>query len=185
MASPTPPPGDLPGQDPSQPWTPPPAPGGRPPYGTPGPGAPPPVGQPLAGRWRRLLAGIVDAVVVAILSTPFTYDTWAEVYDERTGVWHTEQVTHWFWGFLIGFLYYWLFHAYWNGQTPGKKILHMRVTREDGTRIGTGQAAVRSIVYVVLTATCCLGFLDLVWILFDRRKQALHDKAASTLVVDA
>src|SRR5689334_10815698 len=31
MASPTPPPGDLPGQDPSQPWTPPPAPGGRPP----------------------------------------------------------------------------------------------------------------------------------------------------------
>ncbi|GAB1821223.1 hypothetical protein HerbRD11066_43870 [Herbidospora sp. RD11066] len=127
----------------------------------------------------------MDAIIVGILSTPFTYDTWAEVYDERTGVWHTEQVTHWFWGFLIGFLYYWLFHAYWNGQTPGKKIFHMHVVRENGARIGVGQAAVRAIVYVVLTATCCLGFIDLVWILFDRRKQALHDKAASTLVVDA
>lgn len=43
----------------------------------------------------------------------------------------------------------------------------------------------RQAVEIVLSWLCCLGLVNLAWILFDRRKQALHDKAARTLVVDA
>ncbi|NUR88121.1 MAG: RDD family protein [Nonomuraea sp.] len=145
-------------------------------------GSPPP---PLAGRWRRLFAGILDMIIVGIVSTPFT-SSWKYVWDSSRGVWDRVPVQHVLIASIISFLYYWLLHAYWNGQTLGKKLFGMRVVTDRYTKISVGQAALRQVVEVVLSWLCCIGgLLDLGWILFDSRKQALHDKAAKTLVVDA
>ena len=147
-------------------------------------GSPPPL-QPLAGRWRRLFAGILDAIIVAIVSAPFG-TSWEMVWDSSKGVWDRVPVQHALIASIISFLYYWLLHAFWNGQTLGKKLFGMRVVQENGSKITVGQAALRQVVEVVLSWLCCIGgLLDLGWILFDPRKQALHDKAAKTLVVDA
>ncbi|WP_327089415.1 RDD family protein [Nonomuraea sp. NBC_01738] len=141
---------------------------------------------PLAGRWRRLFAGIFDQIIIAIVSVPFSWNSWEYVWDSSKGVWDRVPVQHVFLSSVIAFFYYWLLHAYWNGQTVGKKVFGMRVVAENGSRITVGQAAIRQAVMSVLSWLCCIGeLLDLGWILFDSRKQALHDKAAKTLVVDA
>ncbi|MFG1700872.1 RDD family protein [Nonomuraea sp. NPDC049309] len=77
-------------------------------------------------------------------------------------------------------------HAFWDGQPPGKKLSGIRVVRESSGRLGVGaggrpQAAGRALIRL-RHAGAPLG---LGRILFDPRKQALHDKAARTAVVIA
>jgi uncharacterized RDD family membrane protein YckC len=65
-----------------------------------------------------------------------------------------------------------------SGQTPGKRVLGVRVMRSDGTRLGLGNALRRQIGYWISTILY-LGFL---WILFDNKRQGFHDKLAGTIV---
>ncbi|WP_432866702.1 RDD family protein [Microbispora rosea] len=166
----TPPPPGGPYEEPRIPWT------------------PPPFGQTaprLAGRWRRLFAGIVDAVLVGLVTSPLTWGNWRVAYDSATEAVARIPVGDGLLVGVIGFFYYWLLQSFWGGQTVGKRLFGMRVVRETGEQAGPGPIAVRQAVEIVLGWLCCLGLVNLAWILFDRRKQALHDKAARTLVVDA
>jgi uncharacterized RDD family membrane protein YckC len=64
--------------------------------------------------------------------------------------------------------------------------MSLRVVRaDDAGAIGYGQAAWRLLfAYVVSLVTCGVGGLvDVAWILWDRRRQALHDKVAHTVVI--
>jgi uncharacterized RDD family membrane protein YckC len=84
-------------------------------------------------------------------------------------------------GILVGMAWkpWWWSHG---GQTPGYKVMGLRVVRErDGGPIGGGQAVGRLLGYVV-SAIFYLGFI---WILFDARSQGWHDKLAGTVVIGA
>lgn len=65
------------------------------------------------------------------------------------------------------------------GQTPGKRLMGLRIVRTDGKRITIGPAIRRWVGYWI-SAILFLGYL---WVLVDDRRQALHDKLAGTLVV--
>lgn len=70
-----------------------------------------------------------------------------------------------------------------GGQTPGYKMLGMRVVRaSDGGPIGFGTAILRLIGYIIndIVLGIPLGFL---WVLFDGQRQGWHDKIASTVVI--
>ena len=71
-------------------------------------------------------------------------------------------------GNLVNVVYMVGFWA-WRGQTPGMTVVGIRVVTPHGSRLSVGRAFVR---YV--------GYFMIVW---DRRKQALHDKIADTYVV--
>jgi uncharacterized RDD family membrane protein YckC len=67
------------------------------------------------------------------------------------------------------------------GTTPGKLLLELRVVdARTGGRPGLVRAFIRYIGYFVSFLTLGLGF---VWIVFDRRRQGLHDKLAGTRVI--
>ncbi|MFV2174289.1 RDD family protein [Actinomadura sp. LOL_016] len=144
----------------------------------------------LASRWARLAAGIIDLIVLSIIagliSLPFV--NWGNVVDPEPGEYAYNGVQVWtnLIGIIVGFLYFWLMHAKW-GQTLGKMLLRIRVVRaDDGGPVVTSQAAARSAFYSVLGGVCgCVGFIDVLWILWDPRRQALHDKIARTVVVKA
>ena len=57
--------------------------------------------------------------------------------------------------------------------TLGKRLLRLQVVRVDGTRIGAGRAAIR-------TLLLCLVIPALIW---DRDGRGLHDKAVGSVVV--
>ncbi|MFC7384962.1 RDD family protein [Sphaerisporangium rhizosphaerae] len=148
---------------------------GGPPYG--------PWGAPLGGRWRRLFAGVLDIVIVSVLTSPFSTTLTVRAAD---GSLEAVRTVNGLGVAVVWFLYYWLLTAFWNGQTVGKRLFRLRVVQfPTQERVSAGQVAVREIVYGVFGVVCCLGLVDLLWILFDGKKQALHDKAASTIVVDA
>jgi uncharacterized RDD family membrane protein YckC len=84
----------------------------------------------------------------------------------------------------IGFgwtgLYFTAFLALWKGQTPGKRMLGIRVMRLDGEKIGLWGAFERFGGYAASIFTGLLGFAQIFW---DRNRQALHDKIVETVVV--
>ena len=65
------------------------------------------------------------------------------------------------------------------GQTPGKRVMCLRIVRSDGDRVRAGNAVRREVGYVI-SGILFLGYL---WILFDSRRQGFHDKLAGTIVV--
>lgn len=85
-------------------------------------------------------------------------------------------------GFIVGLVYNWYFWTRQDGQTPGKRIMNLRVVKTDGSAISDTDAMVRYIGYYLNTALLMIGWL---WALFDERGQGLHDKIASTMVVRA
>ncbi|WP_028220417.1 RDD family protein [Paraburkholderia oxyphila] len=74
-----------------------------------------------------------------------------------------------------------LLWATW-GTSPGKRALHLRIVDADTGRPMTArQAGLRTLGYLLTFATCGAGFL---WVLFNQRKQTLHDRIANTVVID-
>lgn len=161
-----------------------------PPYGQPygGPGhVAGPYGE-LASRWARLGALLLDGLLLGgvslVLVAPFIdWDTMLDPYAEAGATLSTDLTTSAV-STVIGFLYFWLMHAR-SGQTLGKKAAGIRVVREhDGGAISSGTSAWRYGVQILLSLPCGIGsLLDALWILWDPRKQTIHDKAAHTLVV--
>ena len=71
--------------------------------------------------------------------------------------------------------------AVW-GTSPGKRALHLRIVDADtGEPMTVRQAGLRTLGYLLSFAICGAGFL---WVLFNQRKQALHDRMANTVVID-
>ncbi|MBO2463838.1 RDD family protein [Actinomadura violacea] len=142
----------------------------------------------LASRWARLGAAIIDGIIVGIvvglISLPFV--NWDHVFHNNGTMYDGARVGTNAISVVLSFLYFWLMTARW-GQTLGKMLLKIRVVRQDdGLAITNGQAAGRAAFYTVLGGICgCIGLIDVLWILWDPRKQALHDKVARTVVVKA
>jgi uncharacterized RDD family membrane protein YckC len=76
----------------------------------------------------------------------------------------------------------WAFLLFVKGLTPGKKLLGIRVIKEDGTSPGFFTMLIRELMGKPISAL--VVFLGFLWILFDRDKQGWHDKLMSTYVVE-
>jgi uncharacterized RDD family membrane protein YckC len=148
-----------------------------------------------ADWWRRMLAFIVDLLIVwgptiLVLTivdaalVPGTVDPFSNEIDSWTrGV-----------ALIVAFAlcYFVFFSAYFalmnggdSGATVGKRLLRIRVADQyDGSAIGPGRAFLR---WVLLGAFWVLayvpGLLNLLWPLWDSRRQAWHDKLANSVVV--
>lgn len=81
---------------------------------------------------------------------------------------------------LVG---YFVFFWSTTGQTPGNRLLEIRVCRAaDGEPVGLGAAVLRFIGLILAALPFFLGFLP---ILLDDRRRGLQDMLAGTVVVPA
>jgi uncharacterized RDD family membrane protein YckC len=72
--------------------------------------------------------------------------------------------------------------AVW-GTSPGKRVVRLRIVDADsGEPMSVTQSVLRTIGYLLTFAICGAGFL---WVFFNPRRQALHDRIANTIVVVA
>ena len=207
---PPPGPGDSPDHD--QPPS-----GGGPPHGEPPPGTPPPYagdpyggaggpyggggpqgpydgGDPLAGMppladsGKRVLARIIDMVIVGIvvLLLSWAFHT-AEYNVDADKVEYSKSVGQ---SVIAAVLYtaYDTIMISRTGQTFGKKLLNMRVANlDDGSTPSVQASLIRAAVLWLPFAFCCACVWTAIcggWSFFDRPyKQGLHDKAARTVEV--
>ena len=77
-------------------------------------------------------------------------------------------------------LYFTAFTALWKGQTPGKRLLGIRVLRLNGQPMTLWAAFERFGGYAAGLFTGLLGYAQVFW---DRNRQAIHDKITETAVV--
>ncbi|HET9532834.1 MAG TPA: RDD family protein [Blastocatellia bacterium] len=139
----------------------------------------------LANVGNRFLAAAIDhliqiAVLVVILLTALSLSSW-RLFDNM-GTW-TAALT-----LLAGFAIYWgyfvLFETLWSGQTPGKRIMRLRVVREDGRPIRFFEAFVRNLLRLALDFQPFPSYaIGVVSIIFSERSKRLGDFVAGTVVV--
>jgi uncharacterized RDD family membrane protein YckC len=84
--------------------------------------------------------------------------------------------------FLLQWGYFSLFEAFWHGQTPGKRLLNLRVIEQSGRPIGLFESMGRNLIRIVDMVP---GFylVGALCIFATRRQQRLGDMVAGTLVV--
>jgi hypothetical protein len=83
---------------------------------------------------------------------------------------------------LVWLPYYVLFTASAWQATPGKRVFGIKVTDLDGGRISMGRSFARCVASFLSGLSLGVGFLMAI---FTKRRQALHDFIAGTLVVNA
>ena len=81
-----------------------------------------------------------------------------------------------YWGYPI------LCEIYNNGQTIGKRMMHLRVIRDDGLPVGWRESSLRNLL-LIADFLPLLYLSGLVCMLFDLRFRRLGDLVAGTLVV--
>jgi uncharacterized RDD family membrane protein YckC len=85
--------------------------------------------------------------------------------------------------FLIQSTYFAFFEWLWNGQTPGKRWLKLRVIREDGRPITFWEAAVRNLLRLFDMMPGIFYSIGLVSVFISERDQRVGDLFAGTVVV--
>lgn len=182
-------------------------------FGYPGQGGPAtPDGQPLAGWWKRVLARIIDAIIVFFVTLPATgyfFYRYAEAAldyqraaldrgDSPFVMTLPPEVLKWLTPATLILLVLYAFYDYFfltrSGATPGKKAVGisvrlstvpgpppaLAVLKRCGFYHGLGLlGAIPS----VGTLFAFISLIDILWPLWDARKQSLHDKVAATNVV--
>ncbi|HEY5673655.1 MAG TPA: RDD family protein [Malonomonas sp.] len=145
-----------------------------------------PVGQavieahPKAGFWMRVVATLLDGLVVFVLQ--FVLGSLLAVAGFATGNGGSGEIGSlvMLFSYVLGFAYYIFFTGY-CGQTPGKMALRIKVIRRDGSDIGYGRAAFREVLCKTISGLLLgIGYL---MVAFDEQKQGLHDRMADTYVI--
>jgi uncharacterized RDD family membrane protein YckC len=84
--------------------------------------------------------------------------------------------------FVLFFGYFIVFELAWNGQSPGKRLLGLRVIRDGGFPVDAGASVIRNLVRIVEAS---LGFyvISAFVTLLSSENKRLGDFAAGTIVV--
>ncbi|MCH9685198.1 MAG: RDD family protein [Deltaproteobacteria bacterium] len=147
----------------------------------------------VAGLWRRTLAGLLDGAVLLLtagllnalllmwldppplLGDARGLDAMLRVLDVPV----TAVLRRYAPALLMAALYFGLFWSMF-GQTPGHRVLRLRVVDPWGQPPRPWWAAVRVLGHGLGLAIGAMGWL---WVAFDREKRGLHDHLARTYVV--
>jgi uncharacterized RDD family membrane protein YckC len=145
----------------------------------------------VAGIGSRFVAALLDMLILAaffLLEIIAMVMISAAVASAPASGKLAEQAGKWFLAFVIfiNFAIFWgyfaLFEAYWHGQTPGKRVMKLRVIKDSGRQITFFEALARNLLRVVdyLPSLYLVGVITM---LCNKRNQRLGDLVAGTLVV--
>ena len=144
-----------------------------------------PLEFPLAGIGSRFLAIALDMLLqgIGFLLIIFVAEILlptAARFTPRAWTWAAAVF------FLVGFVlysgYYALFEVFWNGQTPGKRLVRIRVIGDSGRPITVYEAVARNLLRIVdqLPGLYVVGIIS---IFLTARNKRLGDIVAGTVVV--
>lgn len=134
----------------------------------------------IAGFGSRFLAATVDYILLAVVLTVLFFlfgQSFASSEESLVAL-----LVPIMFSFLLIVVYHLLFELLWNGQTPGKRWLGLRIVQADGTPASGSSIMIRNLVrlFDFLPLAYGVGILAL---LATRRTQRLGDLAANTIVI--
>ena len=135
--------------------------------------------QQVAGIGDRILGYLIDLLILGAYWIASIYLLSAFGLDSNTN----GSINIYF--MLIGipsFLYFLLLESFWDGRTPGKAALGLRVVKIDGSKPGFGSFFVRWLMRTI-DITLTSGGVAVFTILLNGKGQRLGDIAAGTTVI--
>jgi uncharacterized RDD family membrane protein YckC len=129
---------------------------------------------PLASVGDRILAYLLDTLILI-------------VYAIAVGLLliYGEIESYWVWILMLGMpwlLYALLFEIFMDGQTPGKRVLNIKVIRLDGTPASIGDYTLRWI-FALIDLKFLSGAIAVILIAAGGKGQRLGDMVAGTSVI--
>jgi uncharacterized RDD family membrane protein YckC len=143
-------------------------------------------GYNVAGMGSRFLAGLIDMLLIMLLMAAANIALYMIIRSLDVSAWGL--MGNWLWAifglltFLIFWGYYIFFEMVWNGQSPGKRKLGLRVIRADGSPVSFTESLVRNFIRLIdfLPAYYGIGVMTM---FINKQTRRLGDLAAGTLVV--
>ncbi|MBZ0327303.1 MAG: RDD family protein [Altibacter sp.] len=133
--------------------------------------------QNVAGVGERILAYLIDsAIIVIYVILVVILVSWLDVSDD--GFIFLLIMTF---GLPV-FVYHLLWETFWNGRSPGKAAMKLRVVKLDGSKPAFSNYFIRWLIRLV-DVSVTSGALAVVTILLNGKGQRLGDVAATTTVI--
>ena len=118
------------------------------------------------GFWDRFGAAFLDGLILLVPNLLITFTIGPGAGDVLA--------------LAIAWLYSALMESSPSQATLGKKALGLKVVDSEGQRISFGQATGRHFGKIISAIIIFIGYFMMLW---DEKKQTLHDKMANTYVV--
>lgn len=141
------------------------------------------VAYDIAGIGSRFLAALVDHILLALLLAlgcvivAYGADLFELGFDE-TIVFSLAGI-----GVYLSLCTYYIFwETIWNGQTPGKRLVGLRMVRTGGRPIGFLGSAIRNFIRLIDFLPVLYG-LGMLVMFVDRRSRRLGDLAAGCIAI--
>lgn len=160
------------------------APGYGPPAWSPAPGSAEPTAGDgrLAGWWYRVGATVIDGIILLVFESVVGAVLGAGLLGttHASGSLAVARVVD-----LVGALAYQGLLLSYRGQTVGMMAVGTRIVdARSGGGIGVGRGVLRAAIEGLLAVLLFLPWVvDVLWPLWDRRNQTLHDKIVGTLIL--
>ena len=148
----------------------------------------------IAGIGSRFLAALIDTLLLGLLQV-IVIGTAILIFVQSGGTNSStdsgtfgSQAPLWVLGILtfISFLFFWgyyiFFETFWNGQTPGKRWIGLRVIRMDGTPVTFSEVVIRNLVRTLDLLPIAYG-VGVITMFINSNSCRLGDLAAKTVVV--
>lgn len=142
----------------------------------------------LAGIGSRFCATLVDSIILTAILCFFSLAMYSlNILEYNAGL-LAEGFKYWIAAALILIIfallwgYYIAFELMWNGQSPGKRLLKLRVMKTDGYPITLLESAIRNLVRLIDFLPLFYG-VGVITMIVDKKWRRLGDLAAGTLVV--
>ncbi len=141
-------------------------------------------GYNVAGIGSRFLAALVDTTIIVLLQLivlgTSVYALKAANLISSLGSWLSAIFG------LVAFLLFWgyyiFFEMLWNGQSPGKRWVGLRVIRIDGTPVTLAESIIRNLVRLIDFMPLGYG-VGVVTMFLNDQARRLGDLAAGSLVI--
>ncbi|MBN1283997.1 MAG: RDD family protein [Anaerolineae bacterium] len=135
----------------------------------------------IAGFGSRCMAAVIDYFILFVLMIAFSiFFSRAAINSPLSG--DVLVAIFVLLQFLLVTFYHLFFEFVWNGQTPGKRRLGIRVVQANGMPLNTGGALIRNLVRLFDFLPLFYG-IGLVALFVTKRTQRLGDLAARTIVI--
>ena len=141
-------------------------------------------GYNIAGIGSRFMAALVDTTLIVLLQLLVLLGSAVALSAASL----TNALGSWIAGIfgLLAFLLFWgyyiFFEMLWNGQSPGKRLVGLRVIRVDGTPITLAESIIRNLVRLIDFLPIGYG-VGVITMFVNEQARRLGDLAAGSLVV--
>lgn len=139
----------------------------------------------VAGIGSRFLSALVDTLLILLLQF-IVFGTLFLVSEQMGDL--LSDAPSWLVAILslVAFAFFWgyyiFFEILWNGQSPGKRMVGLRVIRLDGMPVAAAEVVIRNLVRLIDFLPSAYG-VGVVTMFVNEKSRRLGDLAAGTVVI--